>query len=137
MIKRLSERKLKITPNKYADALSVTDYITNITIDADLKELCGYIVLKFREIIRDEGLEDTIKISDDAVIDNEIFVTISTMDEDYFIETLFRFDIDNYSDKITLFCDMRRDRNMVWITDMSELDDFLNRAVHKLCDKFM
>ena len=48
--------------NKYADALSVIDYVTGVKVDADLEALCGDIVVKLKTIIYDNGLDNSMII---------------------------------------------------------------------------
>ena len=136
---RLNERTLNISHR--SEKYDVTDWVNDIKVDADFKDLMGYIIGEFNEVFYrcviggNSRAEDYIKVSDAEIIDDEILITISSIDNDYILETRYAYEIDILTKKLVLSCDMRRDRNLTYVSTINELNGFIKDCVYKLLSK--
>ena len=136
---RLNERTLKT--GRRSEKYDVTDWINDIKVDADFKDLMGYIIGQFNEVLYRYIVEgnsrasDYIKVSDAEIIDDKIFITISSIDDEYILETRYAYEIDILTKKLVLSCDMSRDGNLTDVFTIDELNGFIKYCVDKLLSR--
>lgn len=136
---RLNERTLKVRDR--SDMYDVTYFINDIKVDANFKDLMGYIIGQFNEVLYRYIVEgnsrasDYIKVSDADVIDDEILISISSFDDEYRLESKYVYEMNILTNKLILRCDMRRDRNFTDVFTTKELNGFIKDCVNKLLSK--
>lgn len=136
---RLNERTLKT--GRRSEKYDVTDWINDVKVDADFKDLMEYIIGQFNEVLYRYIVEgnsrasDYIKVSDADVIDDEILISISSFDDKYRLESKYVYEMDILTNKIILSCDMRRDRNFTDVFTTEELNGFIKNCVNKLLSR--
>lgn len=136
---RLNERTLKT--GRRSEKYDVTDWINDVKVDADFKDLMEYIIGQFNEVLYRYIVEgnsrasDYIKVSDADVIDDEILISISSFDDEYRLESKYVYEMDILTNKIILSCDMRRDRNFTDVFTTEELNGFIKNCVNKLLSR--
>ena len=136
---RINERTLKVS--RRSEKYDITDWVNNVKVDADFKDLMGYIVGEFNEVFYryiiggNSRAEDYVKVSDAEIIDDKIFITISSIDDEYILETRYAYEIDILTKKLVLSCDMSRDGNLTDVFTINELNGFIKYCVDKLLSR--